>query len=121
MDNLQRRFSLCYTDAVRGRTVRVTSGMKTFTKTAAAFLFVGLYLFCLQPAGPVSAQQPSGDGIEFFEKRIRPVLESNCYRCHSAASKSLQGGLLLDSRAGLLKGGNSGQPAIIPGDPDNSI
>ncbi|HTF38185.1 MAG TPA: DUF1549 domain-containing protein, partial [Blastocatellia bacterium] len=41
--------------------------------------------------------------------------------CHSAHSKKLQGGLLLDSREGMLKGGNAGQPAIRPGDPDSSL
>jgi hypothetical protein len=96
--------------------------MKAFTRIAAALLFIGSYLLCLQlSTRPVSAQQPSLEGIEFFEKKIRPVLESNCYMCHSAHSKRLQGGLLLDSREGTLKGGNSGQPAIRPGDPDSSL
>lgn len=96
--------------------------MKAFTRIAAALLFVGSCLLCLQlSTRPVSAQQPSPEGVEFFEKKIRPVLESNCYMCHSAHSKRLQGGLLLDSREGTLKGGNSGQPAIRPGDPDSSL
>lgn len=98
--------------------------MKAFSKIAAAVLFTGSYLLCLQLSPrPVSAQQqqPSREGVEFFEKKIRPVLESNCYVCHSANSKRLQGGLLLDSREGMLKGGNSGQPAIKPGDPDSSL
>lgn len=96
--------------------------MKAFPRIAAAFLFIGPYLLCLQlSTRPVSAQQPSPEGIEFFEKKIRPVLESNCYMCHSAHSKKLQGGLLLDSRDGMLKGGTSGQPAIRPGDSDSSL
>jgi hypothetical protein len=52
----------------------------------------------------------SGD-IEFFESRIRPVLVERCYKCHSAGAEKLKGGLMLDSREGLLKGGDSG-PAI---------
>ena len=97
--------------------------MKALTKIAAASLFIGSYLLCLQlSAHPVSAlQEPSREGIEFFEKRIRPVLQSNCFGCHSSQSKRLQGGLLLDSREGMLKGGNSGQPSIKPGDPENSL
>src|SRR2546426_8759389 len=92
------------------------------SRIVAALLFIGSYLLCMQlSTRPVSAQQPSTEGIEFFEKKIRPVLESNCYMCHSSHSKKLQGGLLLDSREGVLKGGNSGQPAIRPGDPDNSL
>lgn len=59
-------------------------------------------------------------GIEFFERKIRPILVERCYGCHSAESKKAEGGLLLDSRDGLLKGGDSG-PALIVGDPDKSL
>jgi hypothetical protein len=62
-------------------------------------------------------------GIELFEKKIRPVLVSECYQCHStaaAAQKKLKGGLLLDSRDAARKGGESG-PAVIPGKPDDSL
>jgi hypothetical protein len=45
---------------------------------------------------PLLAQKP--DGIEFFEKKIRPVLAERCYACHSANAKPLMGRLLLDSR-----------------------
>ena len=53
-------------------------------------------------------------GVEFFEKRIRPLLAEHCYECH-AVSQKLKGGLALDSREGWLKGGESG-PALVPGD-----
>jgi Protein of unknown function (DUF1553)/Protein of unknown function (DUF1549)/Planctomycete cytochrome C len=97
--------------------------MKATVKIAAAFLFVGSYLLCLQLSTRVvsAQQQPSPEGVEIFEKKIRPVLESNCYRCHSSSSKKLQGGLLLDSREGMLKGGNSGYAVIIAGDPEASL
>src|SRR5437899_2146356 len=70
---------------------------------------------------PASVRAGQGDraGIAFFEGKIRPVLVEHCYRCHSAEaqkSKKLRGGLLLDSRAGLLKGGDSG-PTIVTGKP----
>ncbi|HIG82362.1 MAG TPA: DUF1553 domain-containing protein [Verrucomicrobiales bacterium] len=52
-------------------------------------------------------------GIEFFEKKIRPVLVSECYKCHSA-EKKIKGELRLDWRGGWQKGGESGA-AIIPG------
>lgn len=58
--------------------------------------------------------------VEFFEKKIRPVLATRCYACHSAQAVKPQGGLLLDSRDGLRRGGNSGA-AIIPGDPQRSL
>jgi hypothetical protein len=60
------------------------------------------------------------EDFTFFEQRIRPVLVKQCYECHSAQSKSVKGGLLLDSRAGLLRGGDSG-PAMAPGKPDESL
>ena len=71
-------------------------------------------------AGAAEAVKPNEAGLEFFEKKIRPVLVDQCYKCHSAKSEKVKGGLLLDSRAGLLKGGDSG-PAIVPGKPGNSL
>jgi hypothetical protein len=68
-----------------------------------------------QAAPPLSAEQ-----VEFFEKKIRPIFVERCYKCHSAAAGKAKGGLFLDSREGVLKGGDSG-PAIVPGDPEKSI
>ena len=59
-------------------------------------------------------------GIEFFEKKIRPLLVKHCYECHSAEAKEIGGKLLLDHREGVLKGGDTG-PAIEPGKPDKSL
>ncbi|MCX7423075.1 MAG: PSD1 and planctomycete cytochrome C domain-containing protein [Planctomycetia bacterium] len=61
--------------------------------------------------------------LEFFEKKIRPVLVAQCYECHSAEAVTrgkLKGMLTVDTRAGLLKGGDSGQ-AIVPGKPSESL
>ena len=57
--------------------------------------------------------------LDFFEKKIRPMLIARCYECHSAAAKKIKGGLTLDTREGLLKGGDAG-PVIVPGDPEKS-
>ena len=59
-------------------------------------------------------------GIEFFEKRIRPVLIEHCYECHSAEAKKVKGKLRLDSREAVLRGGEIG-PAIIEGKPMESL
>jgi hypothetical protein len=59
-------------------------------------------------------------GIEFFEKKIRPLLVEHCYECHAAGAKKIGGKLLLDHSDGLLKGGESGA-AIVPGKPDKSL
>ena len=63
------------------------------------------------------AATPSADSPDFFETRIRPLLATNCYSCHA---DSQLGGLRVDSRESILKGGKSG-PAMVPGDPDKSV
>ena len=56
----------------------------------------------------------------FFETHIRPLLIDHCYECHSRESGESDGNLLLDSAASLLKGGDRG-PALIPGNPQQSL
>jgi hypothetical protein len=70
-------------------------------------------------AVPAAAAGPDRAGVEFFERKVRPVLVQHCYQCHSAQSRSVKGGLRLDSREGLLKGGDSG-PAVVPGKAEES-
>jgi hypothetical protein len=67
------------------------------------------------PAPKFSAQD-----IAFFESKIRPVLAEHCYKCHSQGAEKIKGGLLLDTREGVLKGGNTG-PAVVPGNPEKSL
>jgi hypothetical protein len=68
--------------------------------------------------GSVAAHGATPEQIDFFEQRIRPVLANECYECHGPAKQ--KGGLRLDFRAGLLKGGDSG-PALVPGDSKASL
>ena len=65
-------------------------------------------------------ESPSAEQLKFFEAKIRPVLIEHCYSCHSAEAKELKAGLLVDHRAGLLAGGDSG-PAVVVGKPDESL
>jgi len=70
-----------------------------------------------------SAAEPTPKQLEFFEKKIRPVLTEQRGQCHganAAKANKLKGGLLLDSRAGILAGGDSG-PAVVPGKPADSL
>jgi hypothetical protein len=60
------------------------------------------------------------EGLDFFEKKIRPVLIDRCYACHSAQAKSVMGGLRLDSQQGMLRGGDSNKPAVTAGDLEKS-
>src|SRR5438477_11505884 len=71
-------------------------------------------------AGPPAAAEPGRAQVEFFEKKVRPVLVEHCYSCHAAGAKKVRGGLLLDSRAALRKGGDSG-PALVAGKPEESL
>jgi hypothetical protein len=58
--------------------------------------------------------------IRYFRDKIEPVLKTECYRCHSSDADEAKGGLRLDSRAGVLRGGESG-PAVIAGKPGDSL
>jgi Protein of unknown function (DUF1549)/Protein of unknown function (DUF1553)/Planctomycete cytochrome C len=60
------------------------------------------------------------EATAFFESRIRPVLVERCFKCHADRIKSPKGGLRLDSRAAVLRGGTNG-PVLVPGRPDDSL
>ncbi|MEO6182204.1 MAG: PSD1 and planctomycete cytochrome C domain-containing protein [Verrucomicrobiota bacterium] len=62
----------------------------------------------------------AGEDFEFFEKTIRPILVDRCYKCHSESADKIKGGLRLDSKENILKGGESG-PAIVPKQPEKSL
>ena len=66
------------------------------------------------------AEGPSREDVTFFENRIRPVLVKHCYECHTKDSDEVGGKLLLDTRDGLLKGGETGA-ALVSGKPGESL
>jgi len=67
----------------------------------------------------LSAAELSPEQVEFFETKIRPILAESCYKCHSVEAGKSKGDLLLDSRAGVRKGGASGA-VMVPGDAEKS-
>lgn len=73
-----------------------------------------------EPAKSPGIEKLPPEQVAFFEKNIRPVLIKECYSCHSATAPKLRGGLKLDTRDNLRKGGDNG-PALIPGDPKKSL
>ena len=79
-------------------------------------LFIGLL-----PVALMAQSAPSPEGVAYFEKNIRPLLVANCYGCHSSKLDKPMGGLLLDSRAGMMRGGKSGVAVIVPGKPEQSL
>ncbi|MBI3878183.1 MAG: PSD1 domain-containing protein [Verrucomicrobia bacterium] len=88
-------------------------------KTRFVSLLLAGIAATLNAAAPVP-EKLDPDQLAFFEKKIRPVLVEQCYKCHSATSEKVKGGLLLDTKEALLKGGSTG-PAIVPGKPDKSL
>jgi hypothetical protein len=68
----------------------------------------------IPPQGPLSS-----DDLQFFETKIRPLLVNNCYKCHSRDADKIKGGFLLDTREGLLEGGDDG-PDVVLGHPEKS-
>src|SRR5687767_7416024 len=87
-------------------------------------LLAGALAIGLWPSAAARAQdakEPTAEQIEFFEKKIRPVLIEKCYSCHSHQAKKLKGEYYLDARDTMIKGGESGKAAIVPGDPEKSL
>ena len=68
---------------------------------------------------PAKSAELTKENVAFFETYIRPVLAERCYECHSAKAKKLKGKLLLDSQAGIAKGGDNGL-VIVPQDVEKS-
>ncbi len=95
------------------RSLEVRVFVATFVSLLASQWFIGWLV-----AGPTPTQESNPSGIEHFEKSVRPLLVKYCYECHSGLEAN--GGLLLDTRAGVLKGGDSGA-VIESGNPDRSL
>jgi len=82
------------------------------------FKCLGLLLMGSAISTAVSAAE-LGTNYEFFEAKVRPILVDRCYKCHSTDAEKVKGGLLLDTKDGLLKGGDSGI-VLVPRDPEKS-
>ena len=92
-------------------------------KVLTRFVILGSVLSAAWTAAPPSRAAdapPTPEQLAFFEKSIRPVLVKECYSCHSTNAEKVRGGLKLDTRDGVRKGGDHG-PAVVPGDPDKSF
>ncbi len=74
----------------------------------------------LDEASKAGNAQTSPDQLDFFEKKIRPVLADKCYKCHGQGAAKVKGGLTLDTREGIRRGGDNG-PAVVPGNLKDSL
>src|SRR5215831_5985023 len=81
-----------------------------------------LGISALRTASPCRAAEvpPTQEQIAFFEKSILPLLVRECYSCHATTAEKIRGGLTLDTRDGIRKGGDTG-PAVVPSDVKNSL
>jgi cytochrome c553 len=91
-----------------------------WAKAAAVGLVAAAFAARLSADVVAAAPAPSGPDLQFFETRIRPLLADRCYKCHSRDADKIKGGLMLDTREGMLHGGDTG-PAITPGKPEDSL
>jgi len=96
--------------------LRRSSNYKRFARRAV-WLVLLVASAAARAEAPAEPPAATPEGIEFFEKHIRPLFAEKCLECHG---DKRQGGLELSSRAGMLAGSDSG-PTIAPGNPDGSL
>src|SRR4051794_16144533 len=84
-------------------------------------LVAGLLCASLAVSGAGEPSAPStAEAERLFQQTVLPLLKQKCLACHGEDLKKIKGELDLRTRAGMLKGGKSGSPALVPGDPEKS-
>src|SRR6266852_1111837 len=97
--------------------MRLVFGPRSWIAAACCLLLATAARISAASAQADKSAAPTPQQVEFFEANIRPVLIDTCGECHT---DNEDGDLRTDSRAALLKGGETG-PAIVPGDPEKSL
>ena len=92
------------------KTLRLVTALLTGTASA----------FAIEEAAKPAGDSISAEQRDFFEKKIRPVLADKCYKCHAEDSEKIKGGLVLDTREGIRRGGDNGA-AVEPGNLKDSL
>lgn len=88
---------------------------------SSSSLRVACALLSITPAFSAVANEITAAESEFFERKIRPLLVENCFRCHDATEKEVKGGLSMHSPASFRAGGDHGRVVIVPGEPEKSL
>ena len=100
---------------------RLIESERRTMKNPARKILGGICVLAASMTSPrIEAEEPTAEQLTFFEEKIRPVLAEHCYKCHSSRSKKLKAELYLDSREGILKGGETG-PVVVAGKPEESL
>jgi mono/diheme cytochrome c family protein len=89
--------------------------------SALALTFSSLAAAALYSPSPVAAKptaDPAPNTIAYYNTKVQPIFKENCYRCHGGEAH--RGGFVMDTKAGLLKGGKDGA-VVIPGHPEQSL
>src|SRR5437763_13962426 len=87
---------------------------------ALSFACLGVGVLPMASLSRADEAPATPEHTAFFEKSIRPVLVKECYSCHATTAEKIRGGLTLDTREGIRKGGDTG-PAVVPGDVKKSL
>ena len=91
-------------------------------RVTVAIVGVGLLVAAwLLLSGPPPAALTASAEAEHFTLEVLPLLESKCLACHGSDATKIEGGLDLTSQAGLLRGGESGEPIVVPGNADQGL
>ena len=88
----------------------------TMNTSRPAIALAGLITTAL----PIFAADPTAEQLDFFEKKVRPILAGSCYSCNSIEQGKNKGGLTLDTVDATRKGGDTGA-AVVPGDVEKSL
>ncbi|HTV07716.1 MAG TPA: c-type cytochrome domain-containing protein [Candidatus Aquilonibacter sp.] len=93
-------------------------GKRSLVVAAACVAAAGMILFAHSSHAAKDTPAPQPGTTQFYESQVKPIFQSNCYRCHSGFNH--RGGLQLDTKEHILRGGKNG-PVIVPGHPEQSL
>jgi cytochrome c len=95
--------------------IRPAHKIAALSVAAASLLSAAIFW---KPVAVAAQSEPAPNTVEYYNAKVVPVFEANCYRCHGGMNH--RGGLSIQTRAGMLKGGHDGS-VLVPGHPEQSL
>lgn len=111
----------CYTEPV---CIQIFSGHgMRFDIKKYSILTLSIFGLCLVGGAEEEVERPaaSAEEVEYFEKKVRPLLVKHCYSCHSSKAKTVHGGLKLDTSHDFFEVGGDSGVVVVPGKPEESL